>query len=205
MTAPAVEAVFPQTNPYANYAGSCQQSVKKKSCSLQSLSDVYDVYVVYHTKSENRRVFASLRVQAWVPSRFKTPHPLSETPSPRQQQHKGSSVLPVVETEEKIRDKNTSVRLKWQSLRYLLRIDCRHQRITLLVGKTGACVAFKSAPKHSRSSSRTHACPHCAFAAAAVKLITFHTEVSVRWIPTVLYNTVMSSLVQDQLCGGQNA
>lgn len=90
---------FPQNKPHANYVRSCRQSVKGQSCSLRCLSDVCAVYTVYASAhSLTGWAFASLRVQTWVFCRFKTPHPLSETPRLRRQQHKGSPVLPALET-----------------------------------------------------------------------------------------------------------
>lgn len=130
---------------------------------------------------------------------------LSETPSLRHRLHKGSPVLPVLETVEKIGIKKGEYPFEMTKPSLFAQKPPCTSRSERMCG-------LYSAPTHSRSSSRTHACPVLLTEHLPQQLSNrsyFTPQTQRDECPQLLYDAVrkITPLVQDQLCvgGGQHA
>lgn len=201
MSAPAVGAVFPKINPHANYVGSCQQSVKRQPCSLQSIAwCVWCLHRMLHQHIVTNRLGVCLPCvfRPDSPAGLKTPHPLFATPSLEATAAQGKPCPPCAGNWRKMEIRKaqcpfetTKPSLSAQK-RFINRRMCR----------------LSSAPTHSRSSSRTHDCPSlciCRSSCQTDQISHWGLSVCVWWILTVLYDTVTTTLVQDPLRVGRRS
>lgn len=140
------------------------------------------------------------------PAGLKTPslsYLPSETPSLRHRLHKASPVLPVLETVEKIGIKRGEYPFEMTKPSLFAQKPPSTSRSERMCG-------LYSAPTHSRSSSRTHACPvltvHLPQQLSNRSYFTLKTQRDE--CSQLLYDSVkrITPLVQDQLCvgGGQS-
>lgn len=191
---------FPQNKPHANPAASDQHDTALKHRLVPHLTRLFlaSLFRAAHSHSYDGRLPPSMSRPEQAASGLETPHPLTETSSLRQQQHKRIPVLPTLWS-GKNRDKSRLFTRNDKAFSYLLGNGPhrRSGRAGGTVARLWASTAFIQHRSCRRNCSRTHACPQWTLATAAVNRLTFQT---VWWIHAAIYYTLVTAFVQDQLC-----